>query len=218
MFKKLFDTYKEAGFFGIFKKSIDFLKGNIYFKKFYWHETSLSISIENIVPRVKEKVDFMFDNKDETILWINKNIYNGHPYKNEVFENKIAYENNHFISSLKISGKIVGFIKTGVGEVYIKSFKKVSNLKKNTAIILAAYIVPQFRSLGLSKFMYSEVLKELRKRGFKKVYAQIRSNNIASLKVFAGINTKNIATTWKLKVVRFIIFSRLPQNIFVDLK
>ncbi len=211
--QKMNSAFKGQGVKGVSKKINGYLSENIYYKKHIWNERDLSLPFTIHPPKIK--CTFGFDSTEDVNAWIDKKIYHGNPRIDELYERKIASENNHFIFFLKLNDNIIGYRKIGIKNVYIKNFYKAFELKDGIAFTYSFYVDPQYRRYGLGKYLHLKSMEILKNNGIKKITSHIRSDNIPALKIVRDLNYSQTGTSWQFKFFKFNFYSKFPSEIFV---
>ena len=214
IFIKVVSIYKRKGLVGLLKKIKGFLSERVYLRKFIWHEIDISLPIITASLKKPIRISFCIDSKYEVIEWRKYRFYDSDPYPDEIIMNKIAIENNHIFPCIKINNVIVGFMMVGFNKVYIKNFGKILELHEGNTFIYESYVVPEYRNIGLSTLMRTNLLRFIKDKGFNKVYCHIRSGNIPSLRVSEKCGAKKIGSTRQFRFFRFTIFGKLPSEVF----
>jgi ribosomal protein S18 acetylase RimI-like enzyme len=111
-------------------------------------------------------------------------------------------ETNCILLALTNGNKIVCYIWYELTMAHIPFLGLSVSIPDKTAYTLAMYTVPEFRGKGLASKLKLLQLQFLKQHGYKRVFAVIRSNNIASLKVVKKYGYK----TYQIVIYRKILF------------
>jgi ribosomal protein S18 acetylase RimI-like enzyme len=139
-------------------------------------------------------------------------IYHGIPYDDEILENKIASANEHIFPCAKFEGKIVGYMKIGFDQVYIKNFEKAYRFKAGIGFIYAAYVDSQYRNYGIYTFLRTEATNMLSEKGMKKIVGYVRSSNISAIKASLKCGSNVTHSNRQLKCFCLNFFGKLPER------
>ncbi len=139
----------------------------------YWFRLDLRKEIKALSR--EKQISFHCDDQDETTEYIKQH---GYYYPEEI---RIGRAEGHLFSNLKYNGNIIGYNTTGYGEVYIQDFKKTYKFPKSIAFAYHIFIDPEYRNRQLGAFLFTEVSKVLKSRGFVSVWAHIPPWNKASI-------------------------------------
>lgn len=205
LFQKIKKTYKEENITGIIRKARGFLSTHVYFRKWLWYERDLSLPMSDVATKISATIDV--DAWDELLKWIHTEVCRGVLSQSEDYQNKMAKQNNHIYPCVKVNGRIAGFVKIGLGKVYTRNFCKVFQLNDKTSMVMAFYVAPEFRGLGLASLLLSSSIKFLREKGISKLTCYIRSTNYDSIRAFSKHDFKEIYSTWQLKIFKLNIFN-----------
>lgn len=186
---KIKKAYRTGGIFlvlkGGFKKSFEMNKA-------YWFERDLSLPIPKFNAKIPLEVNIQA--KDETFEWLKKE---DRVWMLDPQEIKVALEQGHFLSNIKYKGQIIGSIKVGFGKVFILDFKKNIYFPDKVAFHTDVYVVPEYRGLGVTPYLMTEVMRFLKDKGFVKIRCHIPPWNVASIKSHTKIGFK------KIRYIRF---------------
>ena len=212
VFHKIKKHLKKDGFGGVIKAAWEAFLQRVYFKRYYWFNSVLDLGSSSLNPdNYPGRVEFR---QLETITdWIKENIYKGSPYPDELYENRIAKENNHFFNCIIKDDKLISYIKIGINKIHLKNFNRDCVLADGESFVYAFYTDPLYRGKGLATYLLHSSMKDLRENGIKSISCHIRSNNIGSLKVFTKLNFKKFESNWQFKFFKINIFSKIPFNL-----
>jgi len=205
---KLLDTYKAGGLISVFIKIKKYVAENVYLRKYLWYEMNTGLPIRREYSKLPLSIEM--NSRDEVMKWISTEIYNGRCYKEEDIEAGVAIINNHYFPCVKMDRKIVGFMKVGCNDVYIKNFNKIFSVSKRSAFIYSVYVDPKYRNLNVASVLISDTVNNLKALGFSKISMYIRSTNVSSIRVFTKLGAKKIGKVLQLKCFGLNIFTN-PQ-------
>ena len=189
----------------IYVKIKNITQNYLFLKKWLLFEKALSeeINLPNISMGIQIKTNF-----EETCNWIDKIFYpSGKIPDGEMLERIYAKKFNHIFFSIWHEEKIIGFSKVGFNKVYINSLKKVFPLPPKTALVLAIFVLPDYRGKGVGLYTYLYIFNYLKKKGFNKVRAQINPNNIPAKKVAIKAGFHQITNFWQIRILNWNIIS-----------
>ncbi len=155
------------------------------------------LDLDKIVAAPDFAVDFGFMDADEASDFFKKN----HPSFPWMFisqEIEAARSAGHFFPCLKDAGKIVGYIKLGVGKVFILDFGRILNIPPTSAFIYDTFIMPSHRGRGLSTYLIAMTARFAREKGHLSLWCHIPSWNVPSISAFRRVGFEPVAD------VRFI--------------
>ncbi len=144
----------------------------------WWYERDLALPIEVREPEPGASVDV--EAGEETWEWITTCLREGNLGKVESAERRVAARNGHLFPLIRYNGTCVGFMKIGIGDVFVGDYMRVVSFPPGTAVIYDSYVDPDLRGKGLAPLAITEVLLVLRRRGFRKLLCNIPEWNRAS--------------------------------------
>lgn len=175
----------------------------------FWFERGLSLPIPEVTPKLKAEINLF--SRDETISWLKKHnerwVYN----RKEI---AIASKENHYYPHIKYDGKIIGYMKAGLGRVYIEDYAKAVTLPKGKALIYDTYVLPPYRGLNLAAFMITEMMKLLRANGIEKVNCHIPGWNTASIRAYTKAGFQKVSFVRHLRIFNWIKFEIADEEAF----
>jgi len=205
---KLLDTYKVGGLMSVFTKIKKYIAANVYLRKYLCYEMDTGLPIQGVYSKLPVSIEM--NSRDEVIKWISTKIYNGRYYKEEDIEAGIAITNSHYFPCVKMDREIIGFMKVGCNDVYIKNFNKIYSVSKRSAFIYSVYVDPKYRNLNVASVLISDTVNNLKALGFSKISMHIRSTNVSSIRVFTKLGAKKTGMVLQLKCFGLNIFTK-PQ-------
>lgn len=97
-----------------------------------------------------------------------------------------AVSNNHVYPIVRRGDTIIGFIKLGLGRVYVHDFESEISFPADVGFIYDTFVEPESRAKGVARSMLSLVSWLLRARGFRSLWCHIEDQNTASIKAFGA--------------------------------
>lgn len=79
----------------------------------------------------------------------------------------------------------------------------VASINKDDEDKVYIFIKKELRGNGYGKFLFSEILKELKKKGYSEVIVKFEKDNIQMLKIINKNGGKHISTD--KKIIRYVI-------------
>lgn len=144
----------------------------------WWYERDLALPIEVREPAPGASVDV--EAGEKTWEWITTCLRGGTLGKIESAERRVGASNGHLFPLIRYNGACVGFMKIGIGDIFVGDYTRVLSFPPGTAVIYDSYVDPDLRGKGLAPLAITEVLLVLKQRGFKKLLCNIPEWNKAS--------------------------------------
>jgi len=183
IYSKIKSNYKEGGVTQLLERSINKASYLVFHtNNAYWFRMDLKEKIKNM--QVRDGFHVHFNRTGETIQYI-KDF--GYFYPMEI---NIGLPEGHLFTSLKHNDKIIGYNKTGYGNVYIQDFKNAFKFPDNIAFAYDTFIDPKYRNQNLGAFLLNSVCENLKGLGYKSVWAHIPPWNIASISMHQKLGFK----------------------------
>ncbi len=113
----------------------------------------------------------------------------------------------HLIYTLISKNTIIGYIKIGRGRVYILDFDRIMYFPQKDAFVIDTYIHEDYRGKKLFHYLITAVKMDLQKKGFKRLYCHIRSDNGISIAAYK----KNSFSNRGLVSYKRIMWKRILQ-------
>lgn len=158
----------------------------------YWFERDLTVPIQPSVSAIP--VDVCFDS-ERTIRWIREH---GERWMYNSREIDVARRENHLFACARRGDAVVGFVKAGIGRVYVEDYRRELTLEPKQVFFYDVYVLPAYRGQDIAPYLTRQVMRRLKERGFKKAKLHIPPWNKASLRA-AGKNGFR-----KVSYVRFV--------------
>ena len=121
-----------------------------------------------------------------------------------------------YFPHIKYNGDIIGCIKIGFKNVYIKDYKKIIEFPPKIAFIYDTYIVPEFRGLNLASFMINEVSCFLRNKEYRAVLCHIPHWNTPSIKAYSKVGFKRLKSIRWIKILGFDFLTTNPSTLLIQ--
>lgn len=206
---KILKTYREDGVREVIKRV--FNKGvSLIFEtnSAIWYEKVLNHSSNEIKPAIPLSVDFT--DFIVTLNWIKNQDVSWMLNKKEL---NIALYEEHYWLNIKHKGLIIGYIKVGLGNVYINDYKGVIKYPDDVAYIYDSFILPEFRNKRAASYFIYETCNFIRKKGFKRIICHIPQWNIPSIRAYSHVGFKKKKSIRWVKIVGFKILTFNPANL-----
>lgn len=218
---KIQAVFYQNGFCGVMRK----IKQRTLHNFFYttcstWYERNLNNSVNNFVPDIKLKTDFLVREKERLITWLqdNKTKFSWIYFEKEI---DAAIKNDHIFLIISHQTQIVGYVKIGIGQVYIHDFDQLVSFPPDTAFIYDIFILPRYRGKKLSFYALNQVIEHLKNKNLNRVLCHIENWNLPSIKSFQKAGFQAIESIRFVRVAsfpfflqnRFLPFSNLERRI-----
>lgn len=95
--------------------------------------------------------------------------------------------------ALLIEGRVAGYIRFGVGQIYLREIGLQVELKQRETLIHGLYILPEYRGKRAVGVLFEKGLLFFKERGYQKVFGQIERENLPCLKLVEHIGFKRTA-------------------------
>ena len=152
----------------------------------------------------KIPVKFDINSTKKTIEWLKEQKEKWVVYQKEI---EAAQKYNHCWPSVLNDEKIISSIKIGFGNVYIFDYDKVIEFPDKMAFIYDLFILDEYRKKGIAKYIISQTIKFLKKRGYNKVGCHIPPWNKAAISAAEKNGFK------KMKYIRYFRIFGIPIKI-----
>jgi len=171
----------------------------IRFDRWILIEKDLSDEI-TIVP-TKTPMQISMDSFSETIEYIRQTFYDKDLDEEEKRELEYAKKYGHFYPNINKDGKIIGFQKIGINELYVRSLRKNITLLKNIMFELSVFIDPNHRHKGLGNQLLKCSLRMAKEKGFQYVRAHVSPKNLGAIKLHSKCGFYEIARFWHIRLL-----------------
>lgn len=204
-FRSGFNILRERGFFEFLKV----LYNRIYYGyQAYWYVCDLvtpnrTFSLQDEGSYV---VDHLFE---ETVSWM---VSLNTPGIAEPREIENMRNEDHLVYTLLSNNSIVGYINIGKGHVYILDFDQTIDFPKKTGFVMDTFIHENYRGKNLFNLLISNVKLDLQKKGYKKLYCHIRTDNAVSVAAYEKNDFSRLGFV-EYKRILWKTFFKYPQDI-----
>lgn len=159
-----------------------------------------------------QNLKLTFDNYLETTGWTRIH-QRSFPWIFNPRQNESAEKHKHFYSSLMYNSNLIGFVKIGVGRVYIEDYEREIDLAKDEAFIYDTFIHPDYRKKHMGSFMLREIINELQNKGFLYVFCHIPDWNVESIGLYKKLGFKAVSNVRYVRLCQFRYFSKGPNKV-----
>ncbi|MCG8430133.1 MAG: GNAT family N-acetyltransferase [Candidatus Omnitrophica bacterium] len=173
-------VYRRHGAGGVLFKGLTAGARRIFFTNSAWW-FSRQIDKSLAVPEDDPRVSVVCDRPAETIAWL-KACSEDFAYNER--EMAVALEEKHILSHIRLDKKIIGYLKVGIGALYLSDYKRAIDLSPGEAMIYDTYIAPAYRGKRLAHRLISATLVYMREKGYREVVCHIPPGNAASLAAY----------------------------------
>jgi radical SAM protein with 4Fe4S-binding SPASM domain len=200
---------KKQGFKGIVKAFLNKIKEFVFRSSYsIWFEKTLDLPLQAVTPGFP--IELNFNGITETTDWIYKNTDDYYFLKQET---DLALSNGHVFPNVKHNGKIIGFMKIGLNEVFIKDFRKNITFPQGTAFIYDTFVSKEYRGKKIAQAMISGAMELLKNKGVKRVLCHIEQWNTPSLCAYNTLGFKEIGKIRYLKIFGREFLSKDPSKL-----
>ena len=140
-----------------------------------WFERDLSAAIPEAPARIPVQV--VMDQPQRTLAWLRGQSH-------EAEELDLAEREGHLLVHALHQDQIVGWLKTGYPRVYVTDYRQIVELPDGVAMLYDSYVTPEFRGQRILGEMVTEAMRELRRRGLRRMLCHIPEWNQASTKAY----------------------------------
>jgi len=154
---------------------------------------------------LKSKAVFDPSSPAEVIQWI-KEHSREYPWIYNKREINCALDHGHWFPSLKIDGKVIGFIKVGVNRVFVEDYEREISLNNGEAFVYDTFIHPEHRRKHLACYLLTELFRHLSKKGIAIVYCHIPRWNLASARLYLKMGFKRLSYVRYVRLLRYYCF------------
>jgi ribosomal protein S18 acetylase RimI-like enzyme len=199
-------TYHKNGINGVMKKGL--AKGWRYLfrtNNAVWYEKIIDSNNEEVHPEIPVTVhcsDF-----EETLIWIQAQ---EQPWMLPPKEKDIALKEKHYWVNAQCDKHIIGYVKVGIGHVYINDFEQIIKFPESVAYIYDSFVLPSYRRKKVASYLINETIIFLRKEGFSKILCHIPAWNIASANAYSRLGFEGVKTIRFVKLFGFKIITSNP--------
>lgn len=180
----------------------------------HWYKRELT----QFYPPVSSLIDIEVDFDNKRILeWLHNN-HSQYRWFYIPEEIKIAQKYKHIFLTVLHSNSIIGYIKVGLGKVFINDFKKVFNLPLSVAYIYDSFILPEYRGRHIIPFALDKLCHYLRNKDIKEIYCHIPEWNKSSIRAYekAGFSRIMHIRFIRLLNLRFFIKDACKLTLNMD--
>jgi len=176
----------------------------------YWFVRDLREKIERPSPKVPVKIDF--SNKEDTIRWLQEN-HSRFGWMYIPDEISLAHSCGHYLPSIRLDGKVVGYIKIGRERAYVLDYERELHLPSRDALVYDTFVLPEYRRKRIASFLIAEAMAFLREEGFRRLWCHIPPWNTSSIRAFCRSGFRRIAHIRFFKVLGRSFFSLDPERL-----
>ena len=206
---KIQAEYHKNGLLGIVEK----IKIKVFTFIFYttiskWYECNLAEPVVDFTPDIELDTDFLVHEKNHLIDWLqnNKTKFTWIYFEKEI---DAALKYDHIFYTMLHQGLLIGYIKIGIGKVYIHDFDQTVIFPPGIAFIYDIFILPEYRGKNLSSHALNQTIRYLRNENFTGVFCHIEDWNKPSIKSFQKCGF----LAWgSIRFVRMAFFSLFLKN------
>lgn len=123
-------------------------------------------------------------------------------------ELEVALEAEHLFPCLRDKGKVVGYIKLGIGKVFIVDFERIMHIPPTTAFVYDTFVMPSHRHMGLGTLLVDMTARLARDKGFRNLWCHIPSWNGPSIRAFGKVGFKPVGEVRFLRLLGKEFFCR----------
>jgi uncharacterized protein (DUF362 family)/GNAT superfamily N-acetyltransferase len=134
---------------------------------------------------MKVEIEFLARNRTKLIEWLEEK-KNTFPWIYSEKELEAAHDQDHVFLILTYQGCIIGYVKIGLGQVYIHDFDQAPTFPPKTAFIYDTFVLPEYRGKRLASFALEQVSRYCREKKYSKILCHIERWNVVSVRAFEG--------------------------------
>ena len=162
--------------------------------------------------QARKPVQIIFHFNSEITTWL-KEHHCLFPWMYIPEEIKTAKSEGHIFPYLKHNDEIIGYVKIGLGKVYILDYDKIIEFPEKHSFIYDTFIMPKFRGLNFAPFLLNEAIKYLKSLGFEKIWCHIPSWNTSSRRAFEKLNFHRSTRVRYLRLLNLRFFTNNPKKL-----
>jgi len=215
---KLRNEYAQHGILGIFQKLHNRITKSLYYSTCsFWYERNLKDPIDDFMPDINIKTEFLIHDKYRLVEWFKKN-KSRFPWIYFEKEISAALKYDHIFLVMQFENNIIGYVKIGRDHCYIHDFDKLIQFEPGNAFIYDTFILPEYRGKNLALFAINQTCQYLREQGFKKIICHIEQWNTPSIKTFGKGGFRTTGTIRFIRLAHVPLFFRGGHLPFFDLE
>jgi RimJ/RimL family protein N-acetyltransferase len=168
----------------------------------HWYKRELT----QFYPPASSLIDIEVDFDNKSILeWLHNNhsLYRWFYIPEEI---KIAQKYKHIFLTVLYSDSIIGYIKVGLGKVFVNDFKKVFTLPLSVAYIYDSFVLPEYRGKYIIPLALDKLCHYLRNKDIKEIYCHIPEWNKPSRRAYERAGFRRIVYIRFLRLFNFGFF------------
>jgi len=156
-------------------------------------------------------VRVIFDLNDEIVNWLREHNIS-YPWMYIPKEIKTAKSEKHIFPYIKHNNEIIGYVKIGLGKVYILDYDKIIEFPEKHSFIYDTFIMPEFRGRNITPFLLNEAIKYLKDHKFEKIWCHIPSWNTPSRRAFEKLNFQRFTNVRYVRTLTLKFFRKNPTK------
>lgn len=182
-----------------------------------WYVRKLEEPVEHVSPDDTFKVEFLTHDKYRLVDWLREN-KSAYPWI--YFEKEIdaALRNDHLFLIILHQDRIVGYVKLGVGHIFINDFDRMIEFQPGTAFVYDTFTLPEYRGKGLALIALNHASEYLKLNHFTQIFCHIERWNTPSIKTFEKAGFRDIDTIRFVRSTCFSFFIRSGYIPFLNLE
>ena len=211
LLEKLLQKVRGKGVVNLFRLITDRVPHSFFeTNNHIWLLRHLDAGKIGIEPKIPVAINFSMSEFNETADWIKRNnLLWGHSGK----EMRVAISEGHYWVNVKSGGKIIGFIKIGLGKVFVSDYEQILQFPPNVAFLHEIHVAGEFRGMKIASYLLNETCKFCKQQGYKKVITYVHDWNKASLKSFFNVGFREIKKIYYYKIFGIKFLTANPTDV-----
>jgi RimJ/RimL family protein N-acetyltransferase len=172
-----------------------------------WFERNLDEPVLSFTPELKLETEFLIHDKSRLIEWLrdNKSKYPWIYFENEV---DAALKNEHVFLILLHQDRIIGYIKIGIGDIYINDFNQYVKFQPKIAFVYDTFTLPEYRGKSLALFALNQAIEYFNSLKYMRIFCHIETWNVPSIKAFEKAGFRAMDSIRFIRTAYFSFFIR----------